>query len=93
MQGYVKAGVTFRLRRGGTRMLGRYVFDRKESPGRRENRTYPLSLPGLIPFPFSPFPSIPFRFEIVLDAAKLSPQEAATEVVNYLTEKKLLPEV
>ena len=31
--------------------------------------------------------------EIVLDVAKLSPQEAAAEVINYLTEKKLLPEV
>jgi len=35
----------------------------------------------------------PLKPEIVLDAAKLSPQEAAAEVINYLTEKKLLPEV
>ncbi len=35
----------------------------------------------------------PLKPEIVLDAAKLSPQEAAAEVINYLTEKKLLPEI
>ena len=34
----------------------------------------------------------PLKPEIVLDVAKLSPQEAAAEVINYLTEKKLLPE-
>jgi adenylylsulfate kinase len=34
----------------------------------------------------------PLNPEIVLDVAKLSPQEAAAEVINYLTEKKLLPE-
>jgi adenylylsulfate kinase len=35
----------------------------------------------------------PLKPEIVLDVAKLSPQEAAAEVINYLTEKKLLPDV
>ncbi len=34
----------------------------------------------------------PLKPEIVLDVAKLSPQEAAAEVINYLTERKLLPE-
>jgi adenylylsulfate kinase len=35
----------------------------------------------------------PLNAEIVLDVAKLSPQEAAAEVINYLTEKELLPEI
>ena len=35
----------------------------------------------------------PLKPEIVLDVAKLSPQEAAAEVINYLIEKRLLPEV
>jgi adenylylsulfate kinase len=34
----------------------------------------------------------PLKPEIVLDVAKLSPQEAAAEVINYLVERKLLPE-
>ncbi len=34
----------------------------------------------------------PLKPEIVLDAAKLSPQEAAAEVLNYLTARGLLPE-
>jgi adenylylsulfate kinase len=34
----------------------------------------------------------PLNPEIVLDVAKLSPQEAAAEVINYLTERGLLPE-
>ncbi len=34
----------------------------------------------------------PLNPEIVLDAAKLTPQELAAEVINYLTEKKLLPD-
>jgi adenylylsulfate kinase len=35
----------------------------------------------------------PLNAEIVLDVAKLSPQEAAAEVLDYLTAKKLLPEL
>jgi adenylylsulfate kinase len=34
----------------------------------------------------------PLKAEIVLDAAKLSPQEAAAEVLNYLADHGLLPE-
>ncbi|MFQ5806819.1 MAG: adenylyl-sulfate kinase [Phycisphaerae bacterium] len=34
----------------------------------------------------------PLKPEIVLDAAKLSPQEAAAEVLNYLADRKLLPD-
>lgn len=39
--------------------------------------------------PYEPPP----KPEIVVDAAKLTPQEAAAQVINYLTEKKLLPEL
>jgi adenylylsulfate kinase len=35
----------------------------------------------------------PLKPEIVLDVAKLSPQEAAAEVINYMTDHKLLPEM
>lgn len=35
----------------------------------------------------------PLKAEIVLDVAKLSPQEAAAEVINYMTDQKLLPEM
>ena len=34
----------------------------------------------------------PLKPEIVLDVAKLSPQESAVEVINYLVERKLLRE-
>jgi len=34
----------------------------------------------------------PLKPEIVLDVAKLSPQESAAEVINYLVERKLLRE-
>ena len=34
----------------------------------------------------------PLKPEIVLDVARLSPQEAAAEVINFLTERKLLPD-
>jgi adenylylsulfate kinase len=33
----------------------------------------------------------PLKPEIVLDVARLSPQEAAAEVINFLSERKLLP--
>jgi adenylylsulfate kinase len=35
----------------------------------------------------------PLKPEIVLDVAKLSPQEAAAEVINYMTDQGLLPEM
>ncbi|MBU0637595.1 MAG: adenylyl-sulfate kinase [Planctomycetes bacterium] len=35
----------------------------------------------------------PLNAEIVLDSARLSPQEAAAEILEYLTAKQLLPEL